>query len=62
MADLREHAIDLMPFAGWTKDPYDESYRRGALMNLSELEEFDEQFPGSALSMCRELVKAIEES
>lgn len=50
------------PLAGWARDPYDENYKKGALMNLSELEEFDEQFPGSALSMCRELVKIIEEA
>lgn len=48
------------PFAGWAKDPYDESIRDGALMNLSEREEFDEQFPGFPLSMCREFVRALE--
>ena len=47
------------PFAGWAKDPYDESIREGALMNLSECEEFDEQFPGFPLSMCREFVRTL---
>ena len=48
------------PFAGWARDPYDDSIREGALMNLSEREEFDEQFPGFPLSMCREFVRALE--
>lgn len=47
------------PFAEWTKDPYDETIREGALMNLSEQEQFDEQFPESPLSMCREFVMAL---
>ena len=47
------------PLAGWTKDPYDETIRNGALMNLSEQECFDEQFPGFPLSMCREFVRAV---
>ena len=47
------------PFAGWARDPYDGSIREGALMNLSECEEFDEQFPGFPLSMCREFVRTL---
>ena len=47
------------PLAGWTKDPYDETIRNGALMNLSEQECFDEQFPEFPLSMCREFVRAV---
>ena len=46
-------------FKGWTKDPYDENYKQGALMNLSEKEEYDEMFLKSPLSMCRELVRAL---
>ena len=51
---------DVDPFAGWNRDPYDESIKEGALMNLSEQEQFDEKFPGFPLSMCREFVKALE--
>ena len=47
------------PFAGWARDPYDDTIKKGALMNLSEREEFDEQFPGFPLSMCREFVKTV---
>ena len=49
------------PFAGWMKDPYDDSITIGVRMNLSEQEEFDEKFPGFPLSMCRELVKCLIE-
>jgi len=48
------------PFAGWIKDPYDETIHEGVLMNLSELEQFDKQFPESPLSMCREFVRTLE--
>ena len=48
------------PFAGWAKDPYDETIKEGTLKNLSEREEFDAQFPGFPLSMCREFVRALE--
>lgn len=49
------------PFAGWARDPYDESVTEGALMNLSEDEQFDEYFPGFPLTMCREFVRGLEE-
>ena len=47
------------PFKGWTCDPYDEKIDKGALMNISEQERFDEIFPGFPLSMCRELVRFL---
>ena len=46
---LRSEGIvgtDEDPFAGWMRDPYDENWKKGALMNMSELEEFDPYFPG----------------
>ena len=48
------------PFEGWVKDPYDETVKTGALMNLSESAQFDEQFPGFPLTMCREFLRAIQ--
>ena len=44
---------------GWFKDPYDESYTSGVLMNLSENEEFDELFPDHPLTQARKFVKFI---
>ncbi len=58
----RENLVgkDGDPFAGWEKDPYDDTIKDGALMNLSEMEQFDAQFPGFPLTMCREFVRAIQ--
>ena len=48
------------PYGEWVKDLYDETLRTGFLMNLSELEQFDKQFPESPLARCREFVRAID--
>lgn len=48
------------PFAGWVQDPDDETIKDGVLMNLSETERFDAQFPGFPLSMCREFIRMIQ--
>ena len=48
-------------FAGWVCDPYDKDYTRGARMNLSEQEKYDEMFPGFPLSMCREFIRVVTE-
>ena len=58
----RENLVgnDSDPFAGWVRDPYNENINDGALMNLSEAERFDAQFPGFPLTMCREFVRAIQ--
>lgn len=44
---------------GWTKDPYDPSRTTGALMNVSEREEFDPMFPAHPLSIARDVVRSI---
>lgn len=44
---------------GWLEDPYDKSYTKGVLMNLSEKEEFDEIFPDHPLTQAREFVNFI---
>ena len=41
------------------RDPYDEDWKKGVLMNVSELEEFDQFFPGFPLTLCREFVGAL---
>lgn len=43
----------------WSFDPYDESIKTGFLMNTSEYEKFDKQFPEHPLSKCRELIESI---
>ena len=48
-------------FAGWSRDPYDDTITTGALMNQSEEEEYDEMFSGFPLSMCREFIDCVLE-
>lgn len=47
-------------FEGWTKDPYDENFTKGALMNLSEAPEYDDDFPHHPLSKTRKFLKEVE--
>ncbi len=49
------------PLDGWMSDPFDPSITRGALMNLSERDQFDPMFPDSPLSMCRGVVSTLTE-
>lgn len=41
----------------WWRDPYNETLKRPYLMNLSEVEQFDEYFPEHPLSQARTLLK-----
>ena len=49
------------PTGGWAHDPYDHS-TNGFVMNMSELSDFDQQFPGHPLTLARELLQTIAES
>jgi len=44
---------------GWSQDPYDENYKQGLLMNMSEKAEYDVMFPQHPLSEARLLIKYI---
>ena len=46
-------------FKHWSFDPYDKLIKAGFLMNVSEYEKFDKQFPEHPLSRCRELIESI---
>lgn len=46
----------------WFKDPYDEKYKTGLLMNISEKPEYDVMFPEHPLSEARLLIKFILEN
>ena len=46
----------------WWKDPYIEGYQADFLMNLSELERFDEFFPQHPLTQCRQLIRFIKDN
>ena len=45
--------------SGWSKDPYDENYTKGALLNLSEDAYYDEAFPDHPLTQARLLVNEL---
>lgn len=49
------------PTGGWAHDPYDGS-TAGFVMNMSELPDFDQQFPGHPLTMARELLRSVADS
>ncbi len=50
---------DTDPREGWEKDPYDENLKKGALMNMSEDEQYDTMFPDYPLSLCRGFVRTL---
>lgn len=49
------------PMGGWARDPYT-GLRTGFVMNMSELPDFDGQFPAHPLSMAREVIGAVRVS
>lgn len=55
----RENPNRENPFDGWSCDPYDSSYEKGFLMNVSEKPEFDSFFPDHPLTKARDLVRYI---
>jgi hypothetical protein len=44
----------------WFFDPYDKSYKSGTLMNLSEQEIYDSQFPDHPLTQARKWISNLE--
>ncbi|MCQ4138523.1 MULTISPECIES: hypothetical protein [Chryseobacterium] len=57
-----EVTFDDNGLKNWFEDPYDPSFKEGALMNKSETEEYDNDFPHHPLSIVRSMIKkAIEE-
>ncbi len=47
-------------YVGWSKDPYEDNFTKGTLMNLSEQAGYDLEFPNHSLSLSRSLIKQIE--
>ena len=45
----------------WQQDPYDHNFKRDYLMTLSELQQFDEMFPGHPLTLARQMIKRVTE-
>ena len=57
----RQGIVSFKDKSKWMFDPYDKSFNRPYMMNLSEKEEYDELFPDHPLSQCRKFVKLITE-
>jgi hypothetical protein len=47
--------------AGWAQDPYDATFQQGRLMNLSEAEHYDAEFPEHPLSVVRNMMSTLLE-
>ncbi len=58
-AMLSQGILTMEEKGKWWRDPYDETLKRSFLMNLSELEQFDEYFPDHPLSQARALIKHL---
>lgn len=57
-----EVTFDDNGLKNWFEDPYEPSFRSGTLMNKSEREEYDSDFPDHPLSIVRSMMnKAIQE-
>lgn len=56
---INEGKITSTDMNGWFKDPYDEDYKKGMLMNLSENIEYDVMFPQHPLSETRNFIKYV---
>ena len=59
---LSEGKVILPSMDGWFKDPYDDDYKNGLLMNMSEKMEYDVMFPQHPLSETRAFIKYIVEN
>lgn len=57
-----DNKINSSKMDKWFVDPYDKTFRKGLLMNLSEQPKYDELFPQHPLSEARRFVKYIIEN
>ncbi|WP_336958245.1 hypothetical protein [Chryseobacterium contaminans] len=54
-----EVEINEETMKNWFEDPYDPDFKQGTLMNKSELEKYDHEFPEHPLSIARSLIRSI---
>lgn len=59
---INEGVVKMPNMEGWFKDPYDSKFRKGLLMNMSELQEYDTMFPNHPLSILRNIVRFLIEN
>lgn len=53
-------SLDENGYSNWFADPYDSSFQGGLLMNRSEHDTYDAEFPDHPLTQARQLLKQIE--
>ncbi|WP_160136335.1 hypothetical protein [Chryseobacterium sp. c4a] len=59
LIETGEVTIEEETIANWFEDPYDPDFKQGTLMNKSELEKYDHEFPEHPLSVARSLLQSI---
>ncbi|XZF13196.1 hypothetical protein ACTHGU_15520 [Chitinophagaceae bacterium MMS25-I14] len=61
---IAEGTLDMTGngIAGWFEDPYDKACTEGFLMNKSEQEIYDKEFPDHPLTRARKIIRQIESS
>lgn len=62
MIETGEVKIDGEIMTNWFEDPYDPDFKQGTLMNKSELEKYDYEFPEHPLTIARSLIRLIAET
>jgi len=53
-------SVDENGYSNWFSDPYDSNFKGGLLMNKSEQDNYDNEFPNHPLTQARKLIKQIE--
>ena len=61
LEQLRSRGRFTEDLKGWAMDPYDAAFKKGLLMNISEMEHLDEKFPGHPLSVLRRFIAYVAE-
>ncbi|HEX7870705.1 MAG TPA: hypothetical protein VF455_11400 [Chryseobacterium sp.] len=51
-----EVTVDEKGLENWFEDPYNSNFKKGTLMNKSEQEKYDAEFPGHPLSIARKAI------
>lgn len=59
LIETGEVTLEEETMINWFEDPYDPDFKQGTLMNKSELEKYDHEFPEHPLSVARSLLKTI---
>ncbi len=56
-----EIKLEKNGYGNWLQDPYDEDWKKGALMNKAEHPQYDSDFPNHPLTIARGLINQLEQ-